>query len=502
MWARITPGSPVSRYSSAVRLVFGRTTVLSAATAGIVVVSAVVSGFMESSNITLLFMGIDADRAQMITSLLIATGAAAAATLAANGIGRATLAGVAGFGALFGRAFLIDTRNALTSPGLNRSFDPIGWLVTVLTLATAAAIASWAGATLAHALRPTLISAGSVVHDSFRNRQLNRRLLWRPAAVAVGAILLTVTVPVFGDMVNYTPDSRMLHGEAPAAQLNLAGLESLAPNQRPWLSWRPSGRGSVASVQLPASSGDSSGTTVDIGIYTPPGYASGNRHYPVLYEGPFAYQLWDSSINVAGALDTMIDRGAVPAMIVVFANAWRPPTDCANAVECKQWVDTFINETVVSYVDSNYRSLPRADSRAFMGFSEGGYLASILALRHPDVFGTAISISGYFGQSDGGTNAWLPFGSDPSDIAAASPMVVAAQLPAADRARLFFIVVAQPSQPFFGPEATDFERLLATAGYSYKALDANVGHGWDQVRQTLPAALESWAARLVAAGAL
>jgi len=492
----------LKRATSAVRLVFGWATIVSAAVAASFVVAAVVSGTLDASNTTLLFMGFDADRAQMITSLMIASAAAAASTLVANRSGRATLAGVVGFGALFGRAFLIETRNAITAPGIDHSFSPIGWLLTVLTLATAAFIASWAGAVLARALRPGLIAAGSVVRDALRNRRPNRRLLGRPVAVAATVILLVVTLPVFGDMVNYIPDSRMLHGGAPA-DLSLAGPDSGAPNGRPWLAWRPSGSGSVSSVQLPALTGESSSPMEDVSIYTPPGYdAKGARRYPVLYEAPFPYNLWDSSINVRVALDTMIDRGIIPAMIVVFINAWRPPTDCANALDCKHWLDTFIGGTVVSYVDANYLTLHRAASRAIAGFSEGGYLAPTLALRHPDTFGAAIAISGYFGDNDGGMNAWRPFGSDPADLAAASPKVVATQLPAADRAKLFFIVVAQPRQVFFGNEATDFERLLAREGYGYKAIDANVGHGWDQVRQTLPVVLETWAARLVAMGAL
>jgi ribonucleotide reductase alpha subunit len=89
---------------------------------------------------------------------------------------------------------------------------------------------------------------------------------------------------------------------------------------------------------------------------------------------------------------------------------------------------------------------------------------------------------------------------DAEALAAASPMVVATELPAAERATLFFIVVAEPSQPFFGTEATGFEHLLAAEGYPYVALDAKVPHGWTQVRQEFPAALEAWAADLVAVG--
>ena len=174
-------------------------------------------------------------------------------------------------------------------------------------------------------------------------------------------------------------------------------------------------------------------------------------------------------------------------------------TECANSIDGRQWFDTFISKTVVSYVDSHYLTIAGADARAFMGFSQGGYCAAILPLRHPTVFGTAIPISGYFRAGEGDASAKLPFGGDAAALAAASPIVVAAELPQATRAALLFIVVAKPSEPFFGTEAVDFEHVLATEGYSYVALDSGLVHGWDQVRQELPLALEEWARHLVAA---
>ncbi len=481
---------------------------LAATLAAAVVVSAVVSGALYASNTTLMFMGFDAQRAQLITSLLVAGVAAVAVTLATNRARLATLAGLGGFAALFGYTFLHETKSALASTGVNGSFDVVGWVLTLLTLLLAGVISSWAGATLAQALRPTLFEAGSAIRDSVGTRQPARRLLRRPLTVAVALILLIVTVPVFGDMVNYMPDSRMLHGGPPPVGLTPGGKDQPAgpatPSQRPWLSWRPSGSGSVTTVDLPAPWTDSSATTENIGIYTPPGYdPSGGRRYPVLYEAPFDYRLWDSSVNIKVVLDTLIGSGRVPPMIVVFVNAWRAPiadTECANSVDGKQWMDTFISETVVAYVDMHYLTIARAEARATTGFSQAGYCAAILALRHPTVFGTAIPISAYYWAGDGEAGSRLPFGGDLAALAAASPIIAAAKLPAADCARLFFIVVAQPSQPFFGTQATEFEHLLAFKGYSFVALDARIPHGWDQVREMLPLALEAWAGHLVAAG--
>jgi enterochelin esterase-like enzyme len=505
-----------------------RSVLIDAARAGAVailaVVLAVASGAMDSSNLTLVFMGFDQDRAQLITSLLIAGVAAAVATLAVNRPGPAALAGLGAFSFLFGHVFVVESRNAMVSTGGDGSFDLAGWFSTLVTLATAGVIASWAGAALVQAIRPGLVSASVAAREAVRSRRADRRLV-RPLAVVGVLALLAFTVPVFGDMVNYTPDSRMLRGGAPPVGLIPEGpTESPAPpsggtspeasplgavpgsmthpNHRPWLSWRPSGSGSVTNAELPAPW--AGGETIAQVIYTPPGYeANGSRRYPVLYETPMGFSLWDSAMNVKVALDTLIDRGVVPAMIVVFV--WTgpgpyPDSECADSYDGKEQMDTFISRTVVSYVDSHYLTIARADARAVTGFSQGGYCAAILALRHPTVFATSIPFSGYFrtGIADGNVKA--PFGGDAAAMAAASPMVVAAGLPASDRTNLLFIVVAKPSDPFFGQEATDFENVLAAQGYRYVALQCKIGHGWRQVREQLMPALEAWSAHLVATG--
>jgi dienelactone hydrolase len=149
-------------------------------------------------------------------------------------------------------------------------------------------------------------------------------------------------------------------------------------------------------------------------------------------------------------------------------------------------------------VDSNYKTIAKATARATTGFSEGGYCAATLALRHPTVFGTAIPFSAYYFAGEANVNAGLPFAGSSTALADASPMILAARLSPADRAKLYFIVIAQPSQPLYGYEATAFERLLFTENYQFVAIDADVPHGWDQVRDELPSALEAWAKHLAA----
>ncbi len=56
--------------------------------------------------------------------------------------------------------------------------------------------------------------------------------------------------------------------------------------------------------------------------------------------------------------------------------------------------ETHIATEVVNYIDTNYRTLADKNHRAIMGNSMGGHGALFLALRHPDIFGAAASISG------------------------------------------------------------------------------------------------------------
>jgi enterochelin esterase-like enzyme len=382
--------------------------------------------------------------------------------------------------------------------------------MTFVTLATLGWIVGWAGAALAQSLRPGLIQVGQAIREAARERRLDSRLIRRPLAAGLVLILLMVTLPVFGDMVNYTPDSRMLHGGAPPAGL-IPGDQSAAPStvadlpsasastgtataapsarrspspvpaDRPWLAWRPSGSGAVNLEHLPAPWRGGS-TTAGVGIYTPPGYEpGGGRRYPVLYEAPNTYAAWDAAVNVHVILDTLIDDGSIPAMIVVFVDA---------------------QGTVVSYVDTHYATIKAADGRGIIGFSQGGYCAAVLALRHPSVFGTSIPISGYFRAGQGDSTSALPFGSSAPALKAASPIDIAPTLSAAVRAALFFVLISSPSQPFYGAAATAFERVIDTNGYTYMVQNAKVPHGWVQVREQLPGALEAWGAHLAVSGGL
>jgi S-formylglutathione hydrolase FrmB len=56
--------------------------------------------------------------------------------------------------------------------------------------------------------------------------------------------------------------------------------------------------------------------------------------------------------------------------------------------------ETHVATELVNYIDKNYRSIADKNHRAITGLSMGGHGALFLALRHPDIFGAAGSMSG------------------------------------------------------------------------------------------------------------
>lgn len=56
--------------------------------------------------------------------------------------------------------------------------------------------------------------------------------------------------------------------------------------------------------------------------------------------------------------------------------------------------ETYISKEVVSFIDSHFRTIPDRTHRSITGLSMGGHGSLYLAIKHPEVFGAAGSMSG------------------------------------------------------------------------------------------------------------
>lgn len=514
------------------------------------------SGTAASTDDTLQIMGFDPDRAHLLTALIATAMAAAIVALAAAPTALGVLAGLLAGGRGFWHTALTETRAALAAQGTQGTFDPVGWVVSILTFIVAFAVAGWAAAILAREARQRVVTAVRTIRDLVRGRD---RMRARPRLAAATGVLLSLALvaaalPVFGDMLNFDPDVHMrqnaVAGPAlldPAAGSGSTGTSpatvaggtdtsagggtgtlTVAPvyppgliagplptslitpgavaTARPWSSTVPTGHGRVTTVGLPAPWVGGSRSTISIDVYLPPGYDAGTARYPVIFVAPQDIATWEQGMRLPSVLDALITSGAIPPAIVVFANQFGgpyPDSQCADSFDGREWFDRFMATDLVHWVDTNLRTIATPVSRATLGFSTGGYCAGAFVAHHPDVFGSAIVLSGYFvaGIHSGTTpNAWRPFNNDPAIVDAVSPMTVIPRIPAALSARLFYVMAADATQGFYGPQMEKFAAVLHAAGVPMAIIPTPLGHSWDAATQLLPTMLELVAGRMATLG--
>lgn len=492
------------------------------------------SGSISDGRAALIYMGFDPARARLIAALSVEAIVVAIAAFVTDLSLVPCVLGVGLFGVLFGDTFVVETRSALSSGGPAGVFDPLGWVITLGTLVGSALVVAWAAATLATALRAATAHAFADLRVLVREHR-PRRMLFRPTLLLVVIVALAIAGPVFSDMVNYAPDVHMRVGGDQTIGLVNAGAAAPSPgasgpptgggqvaipqpagsgppptaylsSARPWLSWRPRGNGSVTEVTFPAPWTGGSHDQASVWIYTPPGYGSSNRRYPVIYEVPWGPSGWEK-IGIFNILDGLTDSGKIPGTIAVFVSETGgpyPDSECVDSPDHRERIESYLTRTVVPYIDSTYRTIASPAGRSLLGLSQGGYCVSMLALRNPNLFGTAIAFSGYYQagiQSQQTVNAALPFDGDQAAIAAHSPDTLAGQFPPATRGRLLIELEADPNNAFYGVQYDQFASILEGAGIPVALFPTPLGHSWIAPRVFLPATLMTLAAHEVALGA-
>ena len=499
------------------------------ASAAAVLAGAVALGPVGGSNAVLVGLGFDPDRAQLITALIVGGTTAAAAYLCGGVRRTAVVLGLAATLAVYGPTFVRETRDAMAARGALGSFDATGWTITMLAVLVVGVLTSWATVTCAvPARRELAISARGTVAAA-RKRPFDIRSWTRPVATLVVMSLLAITLPVAGDLFNYGADDRMIGGgpsrmglapqdralpsadvlpsrpgatptETPSSPV-AAGSPTATPaptptstptptpTPLPWKASPPAGKSKMLYLAFDAPWVNAGSDTVEVAVYFPPGYdSSGDKRYPAVYEAPFTFNLWNGAFHIEPMLDDLITSGAIPPSLYVFISTGAGPygdPECANTYDGREKMDTFMGITVPTWIDRHYRTIAKPAARATMGMSEGGYCAAILALHHPDVFASSISFSGYFTAGVAGAATTIPFGGNATLINNDSPTYVAPRLSASVKPGLYFVIVANRTQEFYGSEATGFAQILDDAGIKNAFIDSDSPHGWPQVRNNL-----------------
>ena len=153
-----------------------------------------------------------------------------------------------------------------------------------------------------------------------------------------------------------------------------------------------------------------------LSVYTPAGYnPTAKTRYPVLYvlHGIGGYEdAWIAQGRATQILDNLIAQGKAKPMIVVFTNGnisqeaapgenstgyTRPTMQLPQTMEGT--FETAFPE-IVKFIDSNYKTIAKKQSRAICGLSMGGFHTLYISLNYPDMFGYSGMFSAAIGVSD------------------------------------------------------------------------------------------------------
>jgi S-formylglutathione hydrolase FrmB len=137
--------------------------------------------------------------------------------------------------------------------------------------------------------------------------------------------------------------------------------------------------------------------TRSVTIYLPPNYEKTSKRYPVIY---YLHQfMWNDSIQISdGNFDKLLDKAIatkkIEPVIVIISNQHTlyRGSIYTNSSLTGNWAD-FTAKELVAYVDKNYRTIPKKESRGIAGHSMGGYGAIKLGMLFPDVFSAVYAMS-------------------------------------------------------------------------------------------------------------
>ncbi|MFT4158605.1 alpha/beta hydrolase-fold protein [Shinella sp.] len=169
-----------------------------------------------------------------------------------------------------------------------------------------------------------------------------------------------------------------------------------APPQ-PWLAEKgsPKGKSERLSIESPIL-----GNRRDVTIYRPPGFDPADERTVLLFV--FDADQYLERVPVPRILDNMIAAGALPPVVAVFiANPDRAAR--ARELPANPAFADFMAKELYPFVVKETGLVVPAVRTVLAGSSYGGLAAVTVAMRHPEVFGNALSMSGSFWWSPPGT---------------------------------------------------------------------------------------------------
>jgi enterochelin esterase-like enzyme len=135
----------------------------------------------------------------------------------------------------------------------------------------------------------------------------------------------------------------------------------------------------------------------DVLVFLPPTYArERTRRYPVIYAlhgYSIGAEQWASEIHVPQTIEGAFASGAKDMIVVLPDSKTVHNGSMYSSSVTTGDFEAFIARDVVSFIDSRYRTIANRNSRGLVGHSMGGYGASRVGMKHPEVFGSLYIMS-------------------------------------------------------------------------------------------------------------
>jgi enterochelin esterase-like enzyme len=198
--------------------------------------------------------------------------------------------------------------------------------------------------------------------------------------------------------------------------------------------------------------GNLEGDAVDreVIVFLPPSYQKGKKHrYPVVYAlhgYSIGAEQWTHEIHVPQTVEGAFAKGSQEMIVVLPDSKTIYNGSMYSSSVTTGDFEKFVYHDVVAYMDAHYRTIPDRRSRGLVGHSMGGYGASRIGMKHPDVFGALYIMSpccmssmvgGGPGSADQikeraiASEKKVAAAKSPADLAAQSPGFASAQYAAA-----------------------------------------------------------------------
>jgi len=202
-------------------------------------------------------------------------------------------------------------------------------------------------------------------------------------------------------------------------------------------------------VHSPAIEGNLDGESADrdVFVFLPPSYTNDkHRRYPVVYAlhgFSIGAEQWAHEIHVPQTIEGAFAQGAKEMIVVLPDSKTGFNGSMYSSSVATGNFEKFIWHDLVGYIDAHYRTISDRRSRGLVGHSMGGYGATRIGMKHPEVFGSLYIMSPCCLSP---RPAGPPPGGDASQFAATEKQfeaAVAAMKSPADSASMSFFQRAQ-----------------------------------------------------------